>query len=75
MKKYIVYGGYIISKYDKKEHYIPPRKVAQLFKVKLKECILVRNANELKGLVGKYIVLKPQNNGKYDLNLLKTEDQ
>lgn len=46
--KYLVFGGFIISKKDGQTHYIPARRVMELYKVDRKDCMLVDGPNDLR---------------------------
>lgn len=73
MKKYIVYGGYVISAYDKQRHYINAYTVSRLYKVNPYECIFIETNREdrdkLRGLnISDYKVLYPRYDGNYKLD-------
>ena len=80
MKRYLVYGGYVTSKFDKQRHYVSPVDVAILFKVNPNECIYVTpdtNVDDLgvpRGLRKEdFIVLHPKQNGDYSLRSMLRE--
>ena len=80
MKRYLVYGGHVTSKFDKQRHYVSPVNVAILFKVSPSECIYVTpytHVNELgvpRGLKKEdFIVLHPKQNGDYSLRSMLRE--
>ena len=72
MKKYICYGGEVISRHDGDRHYIDPQRIADLYHVPSEECIFVRDMTDerhtLSGLdMAEYIHLYPDFNGKYEV--------
>ena len=70
-KKYVCFGGCIISQSDGDEHYISAHRVAELYKVNPAECILIEwdERNLVVGLnFKKYKILNPKKNGNYKLN-------
>ena len=74
MKKYLVSGGSIMSRFDRQIHYISPIQVAQLFNVNPRECIFVSESTYVdingvpRGLKeDDFIVLTPKGNGNYNL--------
>lgn len=71
MKKYIVYGGYVPSKSDKDLHYISAKKVAELYGISPRECLMIDNYNKdekTRGLIiGDRIELYPRFDGSYKL--------
>lgn len=80
MKKYLVYGGYVTSKFDRQRHYVSPVKVAILFNVNPSDCIYVTPSTCVdalgvpRGLKEEYfIVLHPKQNGDYSLRSMLRE--
>lgn len=71
MKKYVCFGGYIISQHDGDKHYISARRVAELYKLNPRECRFFE-WNERNLAVGlnfnEYIVLNPKSDGNYKLS-------
>ena len=71
MKKYIVYGGYVMSRTDRQIHYVNAYTTMRLYGLKEKECILVdrNNLDKLRGLkTSQFIQLRPDYTGKYQLS-------
>lgn len=73
MKKYICFGGYVVSKNDGQMHYIPPEKLPKLYGVPINECILIgidkQSQDRLQELdTEKYKRLFPKGNGDYTLD-------
>jgi len=71
VKKYLVISGFIHSINDKDEHYISARRLVDLYRVRLEDCILIydvkspdffhyRNCKDL-------IWLMPQSSGDYTM--------
>jgi len=75
MKKYVIFGGKVKSKYDGEEHYIPPYRVAELYGLNphSPNVKLISGKNfemaerELRGLDNSWIPLFPRSDGKYKL--------
>ena len=70
MKKYVCYGGNIVSKHDHQEHFISAHQVAQLYKVNPDECYFVHYPQEesWKGFdFSGLIALYPRSSGDYNL--------
>lgn len=72
MKKYIVYGDFIISRTDGQMHYITAYTTMRLYGLNERECILIDRdrldkARELD--TSKFISLYPDYAGKYELNV------
>ena len=75
VKKYLVWGGHVISKNDKQMHYVPGHKVASLYKVPPSECIIIdgfdagsiHRVSQLRRTRPDLIVLYPRDDGNYDL--------
>lgn len=68
MKKYVVYGGFVRSKNDYQEHYVSAYKVANLYGVKIMECILIDANTNTKGLKTDGLIrLCPDSDGIYKL--------
>lgn len=67
LKKYILYPGCVVSTYDGQRHYISASKLASLYGVDMRECVIwdiglfpTRNKN--------LIVLFPRDDGVYSLD-------
>lgn len=80
MKRYLVYGGYITSKFDKQRHYVSPTNVAILFNVNPSECIYITpdtpvdSLGVIRGLKEEdFIVLHPKQDGDYSLRSMLRE--
>jgi hypothetical protein len=69
-KKYVLHPGYVRSA-DGDEHFISSAMLADLYKLKLKECIFANNFDWDRGLTQEYldglIHLNPDPTGKYEL--------
>lgn len=72
-KKYICCGGYVVSATDNQEHYISAFRLARLYGVDPRECILVDHYNdhnllgyELGHLIH-LIFLYPKSDGNYTI--------
>ena len=67
MKKYIVFPGWINSRFDNERHYISGKKLIELYGVNPKEAIIADDEN-LRGLHPcDYIRLFPRYDGNYKL--------
>jgi hypothetical protein len=66
MKKYIVIGGYIVSKKDNDRHYVGPMELIKLYGVDPKECILVNQEYDPRTYKD-LIELRPRYDGDYIL--------
>lgn len=70
MIRYVVYGGYVISKHDAQEHYVGPTEVARLYGVNPSECIMARTVSETIGYKhDRYVWLGPDSSGRYELEV------
>lgn len=66
--KYLIFPGEVLSQYDGDVHFVTAPELMNLYKVDPKDCIVVRDAGQLRGLVvGDYIPLHPQFSGDYTL--------
>ncbi len=84
-KRYVVFGGHITSKNDRKWHYIGPRQVAQLYGVNPKDFIFVSESTPINDKTGLpygipdigFAKLYPQSSGNYQIlpkHNFKTKD-
>ena len=71
LKKYICYGGYVLSKKDKDMHYISAKRIAELYGVSPRDCLMIDDYNreeKTRGLnVSDRIELYPRYDGNYKL--------
>lgn len=70
MKRYLVIGGNVISKNDGDEHYISARRLVDLYRVDIAECVLVDDGRieTVRGLnTHGLITLTPRYDGNYTL--------
>ena len=76
MLKYLVFGGHVISQSDDDIHYISARKLVELYRVPINECVLIDESNPRSakksllltlGLKKNFIVLRPKFDGNYTL--------
>lgn len=71
MKKYICYGGYLPSKNDNDMHYISAYKLAQLYRINPRNCLMIDywdKEEKTKGLdIGNRIELNPRYDGNYKI--------
>jgi len=71
-KKYIVVGGWVISKQDGDRHYINASKLIELYQLDRNECYLMEEKDETIKSVGidkDAIILRPRYDGDYILHL------
>lgn len=61
-KKYVLCPGYVVSGFDNKEHYISEIELADLYGVRLQDCILETSEVITDASV---IYLRPRANGDY----------
>jgi hypothetical protein len=70
-KKYILIGGYIISKNDGDRHFISATRLCELYKLNPQECYFLSEnpmiEYELKSLPKGLKVLQPRYDGNYNL--------
>jgi len=66
-RKYLVYGGYVVSQRDDEVHYVSPIQVAGLYGVDREKCIIVNSDRDLGIERGNFIELCPQKDGNYNL--------
>lgn len=67
-KKYICYGGYVISRNDGDRHYVSAHNLCSLYEVNPMECYFVDKDNDtcIRGLdLSKFKKLFPLQDGKY----------
>lgn len=76
IKKYLVIGGYIYSKNDRRRHYIPGSRLVDLYGVSRNECIITDSENIDRDLLrsgispterSRLIRLFPQYDGNYEI--------
>lgn len=72
MKKYICYGGYVTSKNDGDFHYVSANKLAILYRINPRECIMVDYSTDenwyrlfSKDFLDSLIPLYPKYDGNY----------
>ena len=72
---YICYGGYVRSTSDGQTHYVPARRVAQLYRLPYQKCLMIderstirfaRSAGKTSALQNA-IKLSPRQDGDYDI--------
>ena len=69
MKKYIVIGGRVESKYDSDMYYIPPNQLIHLYGVDPQECYTCRNQEEYeryRPTMPDLPLLRPRYDGDYE---------
>jgi len=66
-KLFLVYPGEIESAIDGDIHKVGAKDLMRLYGVDPKDCIVVNNGYETKGLRGKFYHLRPRFKGDYDL--------
>ena len=72
-KKYIIFAGYVKSINDGQEHLISCKQLVQLYKVPIKECILVPYGTHFMSMLesiknpSDLIALRPREDGDYTL--------
>lgn len=65
-KKYLVVGGKIESKNDRDVHYISPMQLVRLYGVDPRDCVLVSDAEDLRGRDCEGLtILSPRYDGNY----------
>lgn len=69
MKKYALVPGWITSKNDRQEHFIGAAQLADLYKVKMSECVVVQSDEDLEMVKrkGELVLLGPRYHGDYSL--------
>jgi hypothetical protein len=69
MKKYLCFGGNVISRHDGDRHYISARQLARLYQVPHNECVYIERGQDIPlGYIGKDMIkLHPRPNGDYCL--------
>lgn len=79
MKKYIAYGGTVLSMSDGDIHSLTPERVAELYEVAPAECIMVHDGDDLKGYTFDFLqsltVLRPDGSGQYQLKTEGNSDE
>ena len=70
-RKYVLCPGYVRSQFDGDEHYINERQLADLYGVKLEDCMLETNKTRTDNSV---IYLRPRYKGDY-LEWLRDNEQ
>lgn len=69
--KYLLLGGWITSRYDGDDHYIPAKQLAKLYSVDPAECVMInqpiRYEHEEFIRLNKdnYTILRPRSDGNY----------
>ena len=74
MIKYIIYPGHVTSKEDGDRHYISAGELMHLYKVSIKECVIIRSERDhykLRGFKRDLIQLYPRYDGDYSMDLKK----
>ena len=61
-RKYVLCPGYVVSQFDGQEHYVSDRELADLYGVKLQDCMLETDRIRTDDSV---IYLRPRSNGDY----------
>ena len=61
-RKYVLCPGYVVSQFDGQEHYVSDRELADLYGVKLQDCMLETDRTRTDDSV---IYLRPRSNGDY----------
>ena len=69
-RKYVLCPGYVVSQFDGQEHYVSDRELADLYGVKLQDCMLETDRIRTDDSV---IYLRPRSNGDY-LEWLRDND-
>lgn len=76
-KKYIVRGGFVRSKNDGQIHFVSAREVARLYNAPNEACIFPKeheiDSEIQKGFTNKLILLRPRNDGKYQLKEVRND--
>ena len=69
MRKYIVIGGYVISRHDCDKHYVNANRLMELYRVAPGDCITYENISEVPMIrnLDDFIVLRPREDGDYSL--------
>ena len=62
MRRYVLCPGYVVSQFDGQEHYISERELADLYGVRLEDCMLETARTRTDSSV---IYLRPRSNGDY----------
>lgn len=67
MSKYVLHGGYVISRYDGQRHYVGPVQLARLYGLNLRDCALIRSEMPGSQYPPDAVHLYPRNDGDYRL--------
>lgn len=69
--KYVLFPGYVISKHDLDSHWISADRLAYLYGVDIRKCIVVDNRRPSTSMgyrkMPNYVELYPDPSGKYEL--------
>ena len=63
-RKYVLCPGYVVSQFDGQEHYVSERELADLYGVKLHDCMLEIDRTRTR-TDDSAIYLRPRSNGDY----------
>lgn len=68
-KKYLVIGGEVTSKNDRQRHYVSARRLVDLYRVRIGECILFDDQEQIPPYYNELglVVLRPDYEGRYEL--------
>lgn len=67
MSKYVLHGGYVISRYDGQRHYVGPVQLARLYGLNLRDCALIRSEMPGSQYPPDAVHLYPRNDGELPL--------
>lgn len=76
--KYLLCPGYVVSRNDGQKHYIGAKLLAQLYRVRMQDCLVAPDASQPGGQqrydqllaaaqMGEFVVLRPRYSGDYSL--------
>jgi len=73
-KKYIVMPGIVTSMNDRDRHFIGGERLVRLYGVKKEECYFSSERSGTRGLCGKFKLLKPRYDGRYNVEICEEVD-